>query len=203
MKIKIDSNLLTKIWVTSDTHAYHKNICQDSTHWDLNNSEFKLRPFKDEFEMTEQMVENFNHLIQPNDILIHLGDWSFGGQDKIEMFRKQLNVKNIYLVTGNHDEHISKGKWNHLFTSVSSELKFEVSGFKFHCYHHPILSWDGIRKGVFHLHGHQHLQGDLRFGNGRMMDVGVDGNDLEPYRLIDVIELLKDRRFVAENDHHV
>lgn len=202
MKIKFDHNLLQKIWVTSDTHAYHKNICEGSTQWDLTNSEFKLRPFNNEFEMTEQMVDNFNRLVQPDDILIHLGDWSFGGQDKIELFRNQLKVKNIYLVTGNHDEHISKGKWNHLFTSVSSELKFEVNGFKFHCYHHPIESWDGIQRGYFHLHGHQHLQGDLRFGNGKKMDVGVDGNNLEPHCLTDVIELLKHRIFKSDFDHH-
>lgn len=200
--MKFSNQLLNRIWVTSDTHAFHKNICEGSTQWNRENSEFKLRPFQDEFEMTAQMVDNFNSLIHPDDVLIHLGDWSFGGQDKIELFRNQLKVKNLWLVTGNHDDHIVKGKWDQLFTFRNFELKFQVDNFKFHCYHHPIQSWDGVSRGVYHLHGHQHWQGDNRFGNGRMMDVGVDGNDLKPYRLIDVIELLKDRRFNAENDHH-
>ncbi len=149
------------------------------------------------------IADNFNAIIPEDGILFHLGDWSFAGKQNIEIFRNMLNVKTIHLVTGNHDEHICKGIYDHLFTSRQADLKMSVGGLLFHLYHHPIKSWDGLGRGSYHLHGHQHWTGDTRFGNGRMMDVGVDGNDLKPYKLSDVVNLLRDRVHVPEGvDHH-
>jgi hypothetical protein len=43
------------------------------------------------------------------------------------------------------------------------------------------------------LHGHQHLKGDKRFGNGKRMDVGMCGSpEFRPYRLEEIVDLLKD-----------
>lgn len=81
-------------------------------------------------------------------------------------------------------------------------MELEIGHLGFCLFHFPISSWNNIRKGWFHLHGHQHFQGERRFGNGKMLDVGVDGNNLFPYKLTDVIEMLKDKKFVGENDHH-
>lgn len=60
--------------------------------------------------MTEEIVKQFNRTVGENDILYHLGDWSFGGIDKIWQFRKQLNVKEIHFIYGNHDHNIISGK---------------------------------------------------------------------------------------------
>lgn len=200
MKLKLED--LNRIWVTSDTHAFHVNITRGTSNWG-NSGEFKTRDFDHWQEMTEKMAENFNKTIPEDGILFHLGDWSFNGTDKIETFRNMLNVKEIHLITGNHDEHIEKGDYDHLFSSRQKYLELEVGKhLKFCLFHFPIASWNNIGKGSFHLHGHQHWQNDLRFGNGRKMDVGVDGNDLFPYKLTDVIELLKDRKKFDENDHH-
>lgn len=200
MKLKLED--LDRVWVTSDTHAFHVNITRGTSSWG-DNGEFKLRDFEHWQEMTERMADNFNSVIPKNGILFHNGDWSFNGKDKIGMFRNMLNVKEIHLITGNHDEYIEKGLFDNLFTSRQKYLELEIGNrLKFCLFHFPIASWNDIRKGSFHLHGHQHWQGDNRFGNGRMMDVGVDGNNLFPYKLTDVIDLLKDRRFIAENDHH-
>lgn len=200
MKLKFED--LDRVWVTSDTHAFHVNITRGTSSWG-NNGEFKLRDFNHWQEMTERMAANFNTVIPEDGILFHLGDWSFNGKDKIETFRNMLTVKEIHLITGNHDEHIEKGEFDHLFTSRQKYMELEIGKeFTFCLFHFPIASWNGIRKGWYHLHGHQHWQGDMRFGNGKMMDVGVDGNNLFPYKLTDVIELLRDRRFISENNHH-
>ncbi len=95
------------IWFTSDTHAFHKNICRGSTAWEDANGQ-NLRPFKDQYEMTEKLIENINKHVKQDDTLWHLGDWSFGGTNSIWNFRKRLNCKNIHLVYGNHDQHIEK-----------------------------------------------------------------------------------------------
>lgn len=205
MKLNID---IKKVYITSDTHAFHKNICRGTTEWSIDRqgdgNQLKVRDFDTPLEMTQRMAENFNAIIPKDGVLFHLGDLSFGGKQNIEIFRNMLNVEIIHFVTGNHDAHIKKGHYDHLFTTRQSELKFEMDGLMFHLYHHPILSWDGIGRNSYHLHGHQHWVGDKRFGNGRMMDVGVDGNDLKPYKLTDIINMLRDRvRIPLESDHHI
>lgn len=70
-------------------------------------------------EMNELIIKNINDVVKEDDILYHLGDWSFGGIENIWEFRKQIKCKNIYLVPGNHDHHIKKNKilpnckWGH------------------------------------------------------------------------------------------
>lgn len=199
MKLSID--LLDKIYVTSDTHAFHVNITRGTSNWG-DAGEFKFRDFDHWEEMTEQMVQNFNSAIPEDGILFHLGDWSFNGRDKIEIFRNRLKVKTIHIITGNHDEHIEKGDYDHLFTTRQKYLELFIGSQQFNLFHFNISSWNNINRGAFHLHGHQHWRGAQRFSPGKCMDVGVDGNNLSPYKLTDVIELLKDKKKYDPNDHH-
>lgn len=200
MKLKLED--LGRVWITSDTHAFHVNITRGTSNWGTN-GEFKLREFDHWQEMTERMADNFNSVIPDNGILFHNGDFSFNGRDKIETFRKMLNVKELHLITGNHDEHIEKGDFDYLFTSRQKYLELEIGKYlKFVLFHFNINSWNNISRGAFHLHGHQHWQNDQRFSPGKCMDVGVDGNNLFPYKLTDVIDMLKDRKKYDENDHH-
>jgi calcineurin-like phosphoesterase family protein len=206
--MKITTANLNQIWITSDTHAFHKNITRGTTEWSIDQRQLAsgnvlgVRDFDTPEEMTQQLADNFNSVLPDNAILFHLGDWSFGGQDNIEKFRNMLNVRELHLVTGNHDHHQERGHFDHLFTSRQKYVELEVEKSTFCLFHFPIASWNGIRKGWYQLHGHQHWQGENRFGNGRQMDVGVDGNNLFPYKLTDVIDLLKDRRFNSEKDDH-
>lgn len=101
------------VWVTSDTHYGHKNICRGTSEWnrdELNPGHSGTRDFKTLSEMNEALVYGINAHVQPDDILIHLGDWSFGGLDNIFVFRNRLACKNIYLAYGNHDHHIKSNK---------------------------------------------------------------------------------------------
>jgi calcineurin-like phosphoesterase family protein len=206
--MKLDKSYLDRIWITSDTHAFHKNITRGTTEWTIDERQLAsgnvigVRDFETPEEMTEEMASRFNSVIPEGGILFHLGDWSFAGEQNIELFRNMLYCKEIHLITGNHDHHQEKGKWDHLFASRQKYLELTVGEFNFCLFHCKISSWPNIRKGWFQLHGHHHWHSDLRFGNGRQMDVGVDGNNLAPYKLTDVIDLLKDRRFSDENDHH-
>jgi len=123
------------------------------------------------------------------------------------------------LVLGNHDHHVERNKNNiqQLFTSVnhyvnldlripSIKNKGQMDKYKFILCHFPIASWDGMKDKVMHLHGHVHLPKHQRIGNGRSIDVGVDGNNLEPISLNEVISLLKDQpidKLCLPRDHHV
>ena len=141
--------------------------------------------------------------------VFHLGDWSFGGYEQIREFWDRLICKNIHFIFGNHDHHIENNRDGSqgLFKSVSHYNTLEMGQFKFRLMHYPISSWDGLNKGVMHLHGHCHLPTHMRFGQGQRMDVGMDGHpEFRPYNVYrEVVPLLRHREKLSEmtNDHHV
>jgi calcineurin-like phosphoesterase family protein len=107
--IKIDNEI--KVWITSDTHYSHKNICRGTTNWRLpdgSKPEEQTRPFETIDKMNAAIVNNINSVVGQDDVLIHLGDWSFGGFENIEEFYHRLICKNIHLILGNHDHHIDR-----------------------------------------------------------------------------------------------
>ena len=82
--IKIDNNI--KVWITSDTHYSHKNICRGVTNWRMPDGsvpEAQTRPFETIEKMNSTIVNNINECVGQDDILIHLGDWSFSGFETI------------------------------------------------------------------------------------------------------------------------
>ncbi len=201
-----------KVWITSDTHYGHTNICRGVTNWRLPNGDIPVNQTRD-FPTIEKMnaaiVNNINSLVGQDDILIHLGDWSFGGFEKIEEFRNRIICQNIHLILGNHDHHIdrNRGDIRKLFLSVSWFEQFEYMGETIECCHYPISSWNNLRKGRVHHHGHCHLPHNQKISNGRRMDIGMDGNpEFEPYDLHEVIKMLKKREIGSEMgplDHHM
>jgi len=203
-----------QLFFTSDTHYSHSNICSATTQW--TGAENLTRKFNSLDHMNATLVNNINEIVGEDDVLIHLGDWSFGGFEKIEEFRSRLVCKNIHLTFGNHDHHIERNKEGiqRLFSSVQHYLELEVvrpltksmnEKFKFVCMHYPIASWHDMNQGVIHLHGHVHLPSHLRVAEGKAMDVGVDGNGLEPISLDEVFSIMKDRpikKLALPKDHH-
>jgi calcineurin-like phosphoesterase family protein len=85
-KINLDKGSTRNIWFTSDTHYNHTNICRGVTNWRTPNGDIpekQTRPFETIDRMNDTIVNNINSVVGQDDILIHLGDWSFGGFDKI------------------------------------------------------------------------------------------------------------------------
>jgi calcineurin-like phosphoesterase family protein len=212
--------ILTKeqtLYFTSDTHYNHRNLCSATTEWV--NAKDKTREFSSLDEMNDTIVNNINSVVRENDILIHLGDWSFGGVAKIGEFRNRLNCKTIHLLLGNHDHHIQKNTdgVRDLFTSINQYIPtlgirrpslFEkgiTDKFTFTLFHFPIASWDGMNDGGIHLHGHCHLPPEKRVARGRAMDVGMDGNGMFPISLDEVLSILSNRPIKSlslPQDHH-
>ena len=203
-----------RLFFTSDTHYAHSNICSATTNW--TESSNLTREFNSLDHMNDTLVNNINCMVGEDDILIHLGDWSFGGFEKVQEFRDRILCKNIHLVLGNHDHHIERNKEGiqDLFSSVSQYLRLEVKRpinkattekFIFVCMHYPIISWDGMNNENIHLFGHVHLPPHLRVMEGRAMDVGCDGNGLEPISMDEVLKILKNRpirKSTLPRDHH-
>ena len=208
MKLVLEKD--QKLFFTSDTHYSHANICKATTRWtDSHNA----RDFKSLDAMNAALVNNINEVVGENDILIHLGDWSFSGFEKIEEFRSRLVCKNIHLVLGNHDHHIENNRDNcqSHFIEVSNYSRLQVKTkqgeeLNFVLCHFPICSWQDLNKGVIHLFGHVHLPQNLKITRGKAMDVGVDGNDLSPYSLKEITSIMKPQPCCSVSvyeDHHV
>jgi calcineurin-like phosphoesterase family protein len=205
--IKIDKN--KNVFITSDTHYGHSNICRGTTNWRLPDGSIPIdqtRDFETIEKMNDTIVNNINSMVGQDDVLIHLGDWSFGGFDNIKKFRERIICKEIHIILGNHDHHILNNKENvrELFTSVSEYNTLKYLDSTFVLFHYPITSWNGLNKGDIHLHGHVHLSNDKKFGRGKKMDVGVDGNNLKPYSIKEIIELMNEREILSDMlfDHH-
>lgn len=111
--IKIQLEKGQQVYFTSDTHYGHELI--------MENMKGKRNPrkFNSVEEMNTRLAFNINSIVDADDILFHLGDWSFGGIENIWEFRKQINCKNIHIITGNHDHHIER---NHVLPNVVENI---------------------------------------------------------------------------------
>lgn len=192
---------------TSDTHAYHKNICRGTTEWKHKEEQgyTQCRDFNTPEEMTEQMIFNINSLVKWNDVLYHLGDWSFGGADKIIKFRERINCNTIHLILGNHDQHIEKDSvYRNLFSSVSHYKEIQLNSHQYGkvrtcMFHYATRVWNKSHHGSIFLYGHSH--GTLEDAGNRSMDVGVDTNNLFPYSEKEILDRLMPRTNDVV-DHH-
>jgi calcineurin-like phosphoesterase family protein len=189
---------MSNIWFTSDTHFGHTNIAGPKiSRW---NSGY--RNFNSVHEMNMALIDGINKYVKENDILYHLGDWSFGGIHNIKLFRDSIVCKKIHLILGNHDQHIvdkevkfHDSSFNpiELFSSVQDVLQVSHGKHKFFMSHYPHLSWDGSHKGVIMLHGHEHSYFDHLNKNTLRMDVGVDSakivlGEYRPFSIEEVID---------------
>jgi len=79
------------IWVTSDTHFWHKNIIK-----------YANRRFVDLEEMNGTIKYNWNRVVKKDDIIFHLGDFALGSRTRLIETANELNGHKV-LVAGNHD----------------------------------------------------------------------------------------------------
>ena len=196
------------IWFTSDTHFGHTNIAGPK----ISTWSSGYRDFNSVHEMNMALVDGINKYVKEDDILYHLGDWSFGGVQNIFQFRNYIICKNIHLILGNHDQHIIDKEIKYhdttfnpieLFSSVQDVLTLELGKTKLFLSHYSHRVWLGSHKGVIHLYGHSH-------GNipdyGKSMDVGVDVafkkfGEYRPFNIGDITNIMS-KRSIDKIDHH-
>lgn len=199
-----------RVYITSDIHYGHKNICRGVTNWRTPEGEVPINSTRD-FSTIEQMnsaiVDRINSKVGQEDTLIMLGDIAFGGFENIGNFLDRLVCKNIYLILGNHDHHIKndRGYIKERFIAVKDYAELNIDGVNFVLCHYPLASWHGLNKGVVHLHGHVHLSAQNKWGNGKKLDVGLDGNNLYPYSITEIVHMMDKREIGSDisNDHHL
>lgn len=143
--------------------------------------------------MDHTLIQNWNKVINPNDIVFHLGDFAFADKSKWRQLLNSLNgIK--YLVLGNHDRIDDVPK--ECFISVEDMIQLSIKDGELEGYstfimtHYPLATWAGINKGIFNIHGHIHSTPDLS-GTGfdiciaknapwNQYDIGMDRNNFIP-----------------------
>ena len=179
------------IWFISDTHYSHANIVRGVSKW---TDKSGCRDFDTLEQHNDWLVLTINEQVRKDDILYHLGDWSFGGRSKIKEFRQRLICNSIHVLPGNHDHHLTASFAAAVEFGLNVEdkyLEIAPNGIPLVLCHYPIESWNNMERGVRHLHGHTH--GQLPVKSGRI-DVGVDGIGLISLDQISQLPLPTDQR---------
>lgn len=182
------------VFFTADTHFFHSNIiryCPDSRD-----------RFENREEMNEHLIERWNEVVRPNDLVYHLGDVAFAKPAEVRSVLRRLNGR-IVLVAGNHDKRLLR---SHDFTSCFHEvndrsyLEEKIAGELVVMSHYPIARWNKMYYGVVHLYGHCHSSYGYHMN---ALDVGVDArpnNDLTPWEWTELKEYLSKREgYVIRN----
>lgn len=159
---------------TSDTHFGHANIVK------LCN-----RPHGSVGEMDAVMAANWNAIVQPDDEVWHLGDFSYKGARAPSDYLGRLNGKK-HLIWGNHDSDQAKEAEG--WTSSQAYAEVMVEGERLILFHYALKTWHWVGRGAIHLYGHSH--GRLK-GDSQSCDVGVDDWNFRPVRLADIKRRLK------------
>lgn len=161
------------IYLTADLHFGHSNVIK-----------FRHRPFQTAEEMDKELIRRWNDKILPKDEVFILGDLTLKGPRKANMLLEQLQGRK-YLIKGNHDGYVDRAAFHREhFQWIRDYHELTWQGRRFVLCHYPLLSWNGMRRGVFHLHGHLHNHQFHNEYNREMLitrlDVGVDAWAMAP-----------------------
>ena len=168
-----------RTWITSDLHFGHKNImsfCPQS----------RARFRNDVDYMNEQMVVEWNSIVEPWDLVYILGDVAFLPAQKAAEYVNRCNGIKI-LVEGNHDRKaLNDPTFRNCFKEVHKYLDITYNGHKIVMLHYPIHEWDQMHRGSLHFHGHLHggVSGMEQF---RCRDMGMDATGMIVMSMEDAI----------------
>ncbi|MBM3300559.1 MAG: metallophosphoesterase [Deltaproteobacteria bacterium] len=143
---------------------------------------FFKRPFVDVLEMARALIKNWNEVVNPRDLVYHLGD--FGVGDSIHAIFHNLNGHKI-LVRGNHDpEPVLYLPW----ADIARSMTITVRGQEIWLAHEPKRGWLGRDRGTWHLHGHSHGRRSPSLGS---LDAGVECWDYRPVTFNQIQEMMR------------
>jgi calcineurin-like phosphoesterase family protein len=166
------------IWFTGDEHFDHREIIR-----------YCNRPFKSKDEMNNVIIKRFNEVVNVNDTVWHIGDFSMYGAERAHFFRSMMKKYkegvNHHLVLGNHDEASAFFYVKIGFTTVHTAMPMEIAGIKFVLAHDPAV-YCAIDKNTVLLCGHIHTLFKTLPEN-RVINVGVDAWNFYPINLEQIL----------------
>ncbi len=190
-----------QVWFTSDLHFGHEAVIK-----------YCNRPFENVEDMRERLIRNWNSVVQDNDLVYVLGDFSMylKKPELIQILSRLKGTK--VLVTGNHDQH-SSYMLNSGFHAVVDQATIRIAGEEVIMSHYPyskgklnywfyyVLNKLMPRKFFrpryfkqqlnhmdrFLLHGHTHNKNVV---NGKMIHVGTDAHNYKPISMSKIANII-------------
>jgi len=136
---------MSKKFYIADTHFGHENVIK-----------FDGRPFVDINDMNTTMRDNWNEVVDKDDVVYILGDFMWKFKDTDYKFVKSLNGRKR-LIKGNHDKATHSSKFKRLFEQITDYEKVVDGDITVILCHYPIIAYDGSFRGRnVHLYGHVH-----------------------------------------------
>ena len=176
-----------KTFFTSDLHLNHSNIIK-----------YADRPFDDVNEMNKVIIERWNSKISNSDLVYHLGDFGFFKKhEDFEILTKRLKGK-IINIKGNHDNYKIITPIYLKFETMPTYAEIRIGLIDVTLCHYAMRNWNKKHYGMaYALVGHSHAR-DIELnkdftGLGKILDVGVDGNNFYPYEWDEIVEIMKNK----------
>ena len=171
---------MENIWFTSDFHFGHAQSFI-----------YEKRGFYSVEEMNESIVDNWNKMVRPQDIVYCLGDICLGVKDQSIKYFNRLNGE-FYAIWGNHDTpkflddnaKICDGWYANIITYKKINIYLS---------HYPTITSNfddkGFKRHVINFHGHTHQVNNWMFSdNPFIYHVGMDSHQCKPVNLEEAIK---------------
>ena len=165
---------MSNIWIISDTHWNH-------------NKEFiwKDRGYNSIEEMNKDLIDKWNSVVAPEDIVYHLGDVIMGDlYEGIKCF-SQVNGK-IHIIRGNHDTP-KRVEMFLAFPNVLDVKYADIIKFRkkyLYLSHYPTIVANHNGDTAFYaINGHTHDKEIFNFPNYRIYNACVDAHNGFPVNL--------------------
>lgn len=170
------------IWFTSDTHFGHAGVLDSCD-----------RPWGTIGAMNDALVNAINAHVMPNDVLYHLGDFSYKMTvEEARELRGRIRCREVHWVPGNHDKDWTQPAAAGTFVVEQPVCTLKLDdGRRIVMCHYPMMDWPGLGRGAIHLHGHVHAPRAYNEWNRDMRllryDVGVDANGYAPVSIDEIL----------------
>ncbi len=157
------------VFFTADTHfGDHRTI------------NIQKRPFDSVATMDAVLIQRWNAVVGPDDVVWHLGDVARRAADVPALLARLNGTKHLLRGNNDPDATAQASGWE----SVGSYAEIDLAGQKLVLCHYPFRSWNGQHRLALNLHGHSH--GRLK-PMLRQFDVGVDVRHFAPVTLERII----------------
>lgn len=169
------------IFVISDLHFGHENIWKK---FKMPDEVTALRPFTSTVEMNETMIDNWNSVVGPKDLVLVLGDVAFSGVVYDEVMPQLAGDK--YLIRGNHDT-LSETRYRCHFKRILGS--YDRHNF---IYTHIPVHAQEVDRFEGNIHGHLHASivrdshgyPDIRYFNASVERIGFTPMHIDTIMLV-------------------
>jgi len=175
--IRLSSSSNRRVFLISDSHFDHQNIIR-----------YTNRNFSDFHSMNRTMLHRWNSEVQKNDIVLFIGDLTYGKDSKgIPFWLSKLNG-NITMIKGSHDK-IEELQEFHRKSKLTLENHLEIP---FLLVHDPKEIKSSEWKG-WKIHGHIHNNNYEKYpfinGEEKTINVSTELLDYTPLNIERLFEL--------------